>query len=171
MPIFRCKFRRLMSNALLFGLALVVLLSLLMLMYCLLALTVYKPYRGDLLNRNELITRDVVDDMPHFMRRDIVIGLAQNVKIKYLAIFCNSSREHLPFESTDIVIFVNSPLNVMVTELSRSFHIQLIEYNASNIFNGLTSFHRYHPSTLRWRLIYDYFSDIKNRLLYIMFLF
>lgn len=102
------------------------------------------------------------------LRKDVIIGLAQNINPKNFAVFCHSAREHLAETTTDIVIFVNTPMPQKTFEISTKFHIRMIEYNLRDTeFSSTESyFQSYHPSTLRWRLIFNFFDDPANRNLY-----
>lgn len=56
--------------------------------------------------------------------------------------------------TASVVIFMNQPLHDRHIEISKTFDIELIPFDLKEMDS---SYQNYHPSTLRWILIYNYF--------------
>eukprot|EP01038_Epipyxis_sp_PR26KG_P008082 gene8082-10949_t len=82
---------------------------------------------------------------------DLVIGLAQDIDSKNLAVFCQSLRSVTKAEA---VIFINLPIPPKHEEIALESKIKLIGYDLRS--KDLVSMSSFHPSTLRWVLIYEY---------------
>jgi hypothetical protein len=95
---------------------------------------------------------------------DLIIGLAQNINPRNFAVFCASAREHMSADTTDIIIFVNINTDSKIYELSRIHNVQLLKFDASELPDRYLE--GYHPSTLRWRLIFNFFAEVSNRAKY-----
>jgi len=93
-------------------------------------------------------------------KKDIVIGMAQDTDPKNLAVFCSSLRK---VTTAEIVIFVNSPAPARHTEIAKANEVKLIPFDLSSLSMEMQSFH---PSTLRWPLIYRFFQSEETRKLY-----
>jgi len=102
--------------------------------------------------------------LTHSQVVDLIIGLAQNINPRNFAIFCASAREHMSADTTDIIIFINIYTDSKIYELSRIHNVQLLKYDASDLPDDYLE--RYHPSTLRWRLIFNFFAEVSNRVKY-----
>lgn len=97
---------------------------------------------------------------------NIVIGIAQDIDPKNFVVFCGSFRENIKDTKTDAVIFINSPVHKRNREIANRFNVKLLEYDLEKEFIEETYFRKYHPSTLRWKLIYKYFTDENRRMQY-----
>mmetsp|Transcript_26200 Transcript_26200/g.38816 ORF Transcript_26200/g.38816 Transcript_26200/m.38816 type:complete len:481 (+) Transcript_26200:100-1542(+) len=89
--------------------------------------------------------------------RDIVIGMAQDTDPKNLVVFCASLRKH---SSADVVLFANSPVSDLNLEIASKYNINLIPFSLSEF---PVAHQAYHPSTLRWTMIYNFFQVDANR--------
>jgi len=85
--------------------------------------------------------------------KDIIIGMAQDTDPKNLAVFCGSLRR---VSDADVVIFINAPVPERHREIAGKYNIQLIDFDLSSLDESIR---KYHPSTLRWPLIYNFFKD------------
>ena len=100
-------------------------------------------------------------------KKDIVIGMAQDTDPKNLAVFCSSFREHSKPAAADAVLFVNVPVPDRHRDIAKQAAVQLIEFDLNNLSSSSASFAaKYHPSTLRWSLVYRFFSDAAVRARY-----
>ena len=100
-------------------------------------------------------------------KMDIVIGMAQDTDPKNLAVFCSSFREHSKPDAADAVLFVNVPVPDRHRDIAKQAGVQLIEFDLNNLSSSSASFAaKYHPSTLRWSLVYRFFSDAAVRARY-----
>ena len=101
---------------------------------------------------------------------DIVIGMAQDTDPKNLAVFCTSFREHAHPDSAHAVLFVNAPVPARHREIAATTAVQLVEFDlaklAATAAGGASFASKYHPSTLRWSLIYRFFADAVVRARY-----
>ena len=95
-----------------------------------------------------------------YSMKDIVIGMAQDTDPKNLAVFCSSLRK---VTTAEIVIFVNSPSPARHTEIAKANDVKLVPFDLSSLSVEMQSFH---PSTLRWPLIYRFFQSEETRKLY-----
>jgi hypothetical protein len=90
-------------------------------------------------------------------KRDVVVGIAQDTDPKNLAVFCASLREVSP--QSDLVLFMNTPISGKNLELIKQYDVTLVEYNLQNLPIPEQHMSTFHPSTLRWPLIKQYFDD------------
>ena len=86
-------------------------------------------------------------------KKDIVIGMAQDTDPKNLAVFCTSLRK---VSSADIILFVNAPIPSRHKQIAETNNVKLIPFDLSSLSEDMQAFH---PSTLRWPLIYKFFQD------------
>ncbi len=63
---------------------------------------------------------------------------------------CSVSNAH-------VVIFVNTPVPQRHNEIAMKYNIELIPFELSSVDER---FQKYHPSTLRWIFIYNYFNEV-----------
>ena len=93
-------------------------------------------------------------------KKDIMIGIAQEMDPKNFAVFCISFREVSP--KADLVIFVNSPISDKITKIATENDVTLLEYNLRTLDGGMSNFH---PSTIRWPLIAKFFEspDVREK--------
>ena len=57
--------------------------------------------------------------------------------------------------NAEILIFVNAPIPQQHMGIAKTFDVRLIEFDLSTLDSRMRKFH---PSTLRWPLIYAYFN-------------
>lgn len=96
--------------------------------------------------------------------KDAVIGIAHNIDTKNLVVFCSSLHESINQgkgdyigHPVDIILFINSPLSTRTREIIEKFpNIIPVEYNVKSFDD---KYQKYHPSTLRWMMIYRYFVE------------
>jgi hypothetical protein len=93
----------------------------------------------------------------------IIIGIAQDIDPKNFVVFCASLRENVKELNSEAVIFINSPVHKRNREIATRFTVKLIEYDTNKDFASEPHVSKYHPSTLRWKLIYNYFSEENRR--------
>jgi hypothetical protein len=91
-------------------------------------------------------------------KTDIVVGMAQDTDPKNLVVFCNSLRKVAP--NAEALIFVNSPVPDRHQEIAKVAGVKLIEFDLATMPSDIR---KYHPSTLRWSLIYKLFEDANVR--------
>lgn len=80
---------------------------------------------------------------------DLVIGLSQGIPTTNLAIFAGSLRA---YSKARLVIFIDS-VDDELRSLARARRIEFVKFGAQ----------RYHPSSFRWPLIYEYLSAHRFR--------
>lgn len=88
---------------------------------------------------------------------DIVIGMAQDTDAKNLAVFCTSLRK---VSAAEVYIFVNAPIPTRHQEIADNNKINLVSFEPKSLSPEMQAFH---PSTLRWPLIYRYFQSDEVR--------
>lgn len=93
-------------------------------------------------------------------QKDLVIGMAMDTDSKNFAVFCGSLRSVSP---ADIVIFVNIPTPKNHKDIANKYNVKLIDFDVKTLPSSLV---KYHPSSLRWPLIYNYLKDDSVRNLY-----
>jgi hypothetical protein len=98
---------------------------------------------------------------------DIVIGMAQDTDPKNLVVFCSSLRKYTSASTAEVVLFVNTPVPEKHREIAKESNVLLIEFDlktlAASTDGGFAA--RYHPSSLRWTLIFKFFKDpaVRNK--------
>ena len=90
-------------------------------------------------------------------KKDIVIGMAQDTDPKNLAVFYSSLRA---VSEADVVIFVNEPIPAIHKELAMKNKVKLVPFDLSTLSTIIQNFH---PSTLRWSMMYHFFADAAVR--------
>ena len=91
-------------------------------------------------------------------KTDLVIGMAQNVDPYYFAVFCNSLRE--TSSSVSIVLFINEPIPTIHAEIAKNASATLVSFNPESLAAFAKS---YHPSTVRWKYMYDYLEPRQSK--------
>jgi hypothetical protein len=88
-----------------------------------------------------------------------VIGMAQDLDPKNLAVFCGSIRN---VSNADVVIFMNAPVSPKSLEIAQRYSVIIKPFALQDLDHKI---HPFHPSTLRWSLIYEFFTpqDIRQR--------
>jgi hypothetical protein len=96
---------------------------------------------------------------------NIVIGMAQDTDPKNLVTFCSSLRKHSSSADSEVVLFINTPVPERSRDIADKFNILLIEFTTSTFtLNSNESFlTNYHPSSLRWKMIYNFFENVETR--------
>ena len=97
---------------------------------------------------------------------DIVIGMAQDTDPKNLVTFCSSFRKYSTAAESNVVLFVNTPVQKRNLDIAKKYDVELIEFNLNNLSilgKNYEYFEKYHPSSLRWGFILNYFSDVNVR--------
>lgn len=112
---------------------------------------------GDPLPEKDLDGADAVQ------RRNLVIGMAQDTDPKNLVVFCASLREHAEVGQTDIILFVNVPIQSSSIAIANKYRVQLFGFNPSEVDKFPVTIGKYHPSSLRWILIKQFFEDPIHR--------
>jgi len=97
-----------------------------------------------------------VSDRDGHATANIVIGMAQNTDPKNLVTFCASLRKH---SQADIVLFMNMPVSDRNNEIVKKYNVRVIPFLTSAFDSKYRS---YHPSTLRWILMSDFFKAAEN---------
>ena len=91
---------------------------------------------------------------------DVVIGMAQDTDAKNLVVFCASLRK---VSSADVVIFVNTPIPPRHQEIADKNKVKLVPFELQALSADMQVFH---PSTLRWPLIFRFFQSSETRAKY-----
>eukprot|EP01041_Mallomonas_annulata_P000697 gene697-1336_t len=104
-------------------------------------------------NPNFPISASHVHSSPGGIKKDIVVGMAQDTDPKNFAVFCGSLRK---VSTADVIIFVNVPVSDRLTEIATKHSIRIIGFDLTSIPESIR---KYHPSTLRWPLFYNFFKD------------
>lgn len=109
-------------------------------------------------NLNTLIKPIAEDGTGSPPKVDIVIGMAQDIDPKNLVTFCSSLRKYSSPSSTEVVLFMNTPVAKRSRDIAEKFSITILEFGASDYSNvsGKEYLDKYHPSSLRWMLISKY---------------
>lgn len=96
---------------------------------------------------------------------NIVIGMAQDTDPMNLVTFCSSLRKHSSAADSDVVLFINTPVPQRSREIAKKFDVILIEFaTAAFALDTKDSFLiDYHPSSLRWKMIYNFFDSVGTR--------
>lgn len=98
--------------------------------------------------------------------KNLVIGIAQNIDSKNLAVFCATADAVLrpsssSSPSTDIVLFINTPISSKSREILTKYKIEYVEYSLLQTIEE--KYRSYHPSSLRWILLQQYFQSKKAK--------
>jgi len=93
-------------------------------------------------------------------KKDIVIGMAQDTDPKNFAVFCSSLRG---VTKADILLFVNAPIPKRHEAIAALNHVTLVPFDSTALSEQMRKFH---PSTLRWPLMFKFFQDDKIRASY-----
>jgi hypothetical protein len=96
--------------------------------------------------------------------KDIVIGMAQDTDPRNLAVFCASLREQK--QDIELVLFINTPIPATHKTIARKFNAIVVPFNLPRLsmdVDGQTvgivaALQKYHPSTTRWSLMYNWFK-------------
>ena len=96
---------------------------------------------------------------------NIAIGMAQDTDPKNLVTFCASLRKYSSAADSEVVLFINTPVPARSRDIAKKYEILLIEFTTSAFtLNANESFlSSYHPSSLRWGMIYNFFENINTR--------
>lgn len=96
---------------------------------------------------------------------DIVIGMAQDIDPKNLVTFCLSLRKYSSPSTSEVVLFMNSPVAQRSREIAEKSSITILEFGTSeySAVPGKEYLEKYHPSSLRWALIAKYFENENTR--------
>ena len=97
---------------------------------------------------------------------DIVIGMAQDTDPKNLITFCASFRKYSSVQQSKVVLFINTPVQQRSIDIAKKYDVELIEFNLRNLSilgENNKYFENYHPSSLRWGFILNYFHDVNVR--------
>ena len=93
--------------------------------------------------------------------KDLVVGMAQDTDPRNLVVFCSSLREQN--KEADVVIFINTPIAAQLKEITSKFNIITVPFNLQRLTTDVANpseiskaLQKYHPSTTRWSLIYNY---------------
>ena len=93
--------------------------------------------------------------------KDLVVGMAQDTDPKNLAVFCGSLRQQNTI--ADVVLFINTPIAAQIKEITQKYKIITVPFNLQRLTTDVLnpsaisqSLQKYHPSTTRWSLIYNY---------------
>ena len=87
--------------------------------------------------------------------KDLVLGMAQNTDPKNLIVFCASLREVTSVNNVTVVIFVNTPIPQLHADIAKKYSIVLKPYD---LYSFPAHIQAFHPSTLRWSMMYEYLS-------------
>lgn len=86
-------------------------------------------------------------------KKKLIMGIAHNIDSKNLVVFCGSIYSIIQDDSLiDVILFINSPISQRNRDIFLKYSIIAIEYSSEKI----DIFQSYHPSTLRWILMYNY---------------
>ena len=96
-------------------------------------------------------------------KKDIIIGIGQDLDPKNFAVFSKSLREVSDEVSTDVIIFMNKPVDIVNKKIAMKMNINIIEYLIDSL---PTEMKKFHPSTTRYILFYNYFLDERVRDMY-----
>jgi hypothetical protein len=112
-------------------------------------------------NLNTVIKPTAEDSTEPPPKADIVIGMAQDIDPKNLVTFCSSLRKYSSPLSTEVVLFMNTPVAKRSRDIAEKFSLTILEFGASDYSNvsGKEYLGKYHPSSLRWMLISKYFEN------------
>lgn len=96
---------------------------------------------------------------------NIVIGMAQDTDPKNLVTFCSSLRKHSSAADSEVVLFINTPVPVRSREIAKRYDVLLIEFTTSEfaLKAGKNFLTEYHPSSLRWGMIFNFFENVSTR--------
>ena len=96
---------------------------------------------------------------------DIVIGMAQDIDPKNLVTFCLSLRKYSSPSTTEVVLFMNSPVAKRSREIAEKSNIKILEFEQfeDSAVPRKEFLYKYHPSSLRWTLIAKYFENENTR--------
>ncbi|KAJ1452843.1 hypothetical protein M885DRAFT_568237 [Pelagophyceae sp. CCMP2097] len=91
--------------------------------------------------------------------RDLVIGLAQEIALKQLAVFVGSLRQ---VSTADCVLFVDEfSASAALDALTQQHRVEVVKYVPAKLEPELMR--SYHPSSFRWPLISAYLEQIESR--------
>jgi hypothetical protein len=90
-------------------------------------------------------------------RKDLIVGIAQNVDAKNLAVFSATATSVIHRDKVDVVVFVNTPMKSKTREILNKYHITTIEYSLIQTIDS--KYRSYHPSSLRWILLHQYLQS------------
>lgn len=111
-------------------------------------------------NDNKKIIHSLFHDAK---KKDVVIGIGQDLDPKNFAVFSKSLREISDKRSTDVIIFMNKPIDSTNKKIAMKMNINIIEYAIDNL---PVKMQKFHPSTMRYVLYYNYFLDDQVRNMY-----
>ena len=122
--------------------------------------------RGTIAIKSDSGQSTVETDMRINENLDIVIGMAQDTDPKNLITFCASFRKYSSIQQSKVVLFINAPVLQRNIDIAKKFDVELIEFNPRNLSilgKDYKNLERYHPSSLRWGFILNYFHDVHVR--------
>lgn len=67
----------------------------------------------------------------------------------------NCNNVNIRHSKAAVVLFMNTPFLDLNKEIAMKYDITLIPFSVADF---PSTYHGYHPSTLRWSLIYDFFQ-------------
>jgi hypothetical protein len=96
---------------------------------------------------------------------NIAIGMAQDTDPKNLVTFCSSLRKHSSSADSEVVLFINTPVPERSRDIANRYNILLIEFTTSafSLSSNESFLTDYHPSSLRWKMIHNFFENINTR--------
>lgn len=103
---------------------------------------------------SEVISSENGGDKPS-SNKDLVIGMAKDLDSKNFAVFVKSLRA---VSKASIVIFINEPIPERHQSIASAFKIDLVPFDSGNM-NFPVDMKAFHPSTVRWPLIYRFLSE------------
>ena len=83
--------------------------------------------------------------------------MAYDLDPKNLAVFCGSLRN---VSSAEVVLFMNAPVSQRALEITRRYDVNVQVFDVQGLPHDMQSFH---PSTSRWKLIYDFMAPDQTR--------
>ena len=93
-------------------------------------------------------------------KKNLILGMAQDTDPKNLIVFCATLRE---VSQADVVIFVNEPIPALHFEIAEKYRINLEPFDLKSLNPTWQTFH---PSTLRWDMMFRYISNAEKRAQY-----
>ena len=93
--------------------------------------------------------------------KHLVIGMAKDLEPLQLVVFVGSLRQYCKSLSTDIVIFLNEPIEPRVKEIMEMYEVIFIPFHEEKL--EPKQLRNFHPSTIRWPLIYEYIRQSSEK--------